>query len=901
MQNQKFSELIDQELKNKVRTVKDLARFIQKRGNYPSYSILLGAGASVTSNIASGGQLVSNWRKEIYDDIYDGLPEKKAQTDSDIINYLSKHQSIWYNPQNEYSSLFERKFDLPSQRRRFVESLVDNKKPSIGYYYLINLINSGMFNTIFTTNFDDLLNEAFYHFSDTRPHVCAHDSSIGSLSVLSSRPKVIKLHGDYLFDDIKNTLRETESLEHNTKEKFIEFSKDYGLIIVGYSGQDRSIMDVLNYLLQQEEYLKNGIYWCFREDDEIPHEVRKILWKDKVYCVKIDGFDQLFAELNSNLNIPLKQFIEKNTLKIDQCINSFLQDDFSLNNNEYIRKDLIKFREKSNNQNISDLIAKINENNKNMDLSSLDFKKILEIESFKSANNFDKALSLIDKYLNQLDISLLSHELNSFQENLILNKIDCLSKLGKTNESITIVESLINYDKYNFKYQVKKISLLNDDSEKINYLLSIYENFPNSIVIKNDLCRMYIKNFNNKKSEPKSLKITQCIEIINKSIDSNNGLDNAAYFIKIQLLNIQRDICNRLKKQAAERKKNDDEYHIEVKNLIKSMLEKNPKHSQVIDSIIEYLSKIDDFEIFNEYLNKIIKQIENCSIKQKNYILKNISQMLGSRNILEKSCADKKILQISIDFFNNSDFESNIHFLMQKIYFTISKKISIFSIEDIFNICIKHNMLSEIASPLISTFGILNLKEKTDQIYNIMKENQENLSPFESSILHKNAELYLNGSKSKTFIDYVENSRNLAPNLKEYATKYTYDLLLAEKYNDIIQFVKNNKSLIESLSDENKAILKINEYTAYKNLNNKLDKDQVEILNTIISRSYSTEISICAKSLKDDPQAYTTLKQLIDMDYHFYYFCKEWPAISNVLKAQLDKHYHQEIKFAQVG
>ena len=101
-----------------------------------------------------------------------------------------------------------------------------------------------------------MLNEAFYHFSDVRPHVCAHDSSIGSLSVLSDRPKIIKLHGDYLFDDIKNTLKETESLENNTREKFIEFSKDYGLIIVGYSGQDRSIMDVLNYLVQQEEYLK---------------------------------------------------------------------------------------------------------------------------------------------------------------------------------------------------------------------------------------------------------------------------------------------------------------------------------------------------------------------------------------------------------------------------------------------------------------------------------------------------------------------------------------------------------------------------------------------------------------------------------------------------------------------
>lgn len=36
------------------------------------------------------------------------------------------------------------------------------------------------------------------------------------------------------------------------KNKFIEFSKDYGLIVVGYAGNDRSIMDILSYLLKKK-------------------------------------------------------------------------------------------------------------------------------------------------------------------------------------------------------------------------------------------------------------------------------------------------------------------------------------------------------------------------------------------------------------------------------------------------------------------------------------------------------------------------------------------------------------------------------------------------------------------------------------------------------------------------
>src|SRR5262249_27380890 len=154
------------------------------------------------------------------------------------------------------------------------------KQPSLGYAYLIRLIEKHFFNTVFTTNFDDLLNEAFHQFSDERPIVCAHDSSIMSVTVTSKRPKIVKLHGDYLFDDIKSTVRETESLEENTKSKFTEFAKDHGLVVVGYSGHDRSVMDVLHALLKRDEYLKHGIYWCLRPGDTVSEELTKLLWKD---------------------------------------------------------------------------------------------------------------------------------------------------------------------------------------------------------------------------------------------------------------------------------------------------------------------------------------------------------------------------------------------------------------------------------------------------------------------------------------------------------------------------------------------------------------------------------------------------------------------------------------------
>ena len=315
------------ELRHKEKKISDLVRFLSIRcDETPNYSLLMGAGCSITSGIKSGTQLINDWKKEIieYADDYD------TSITSD--EYFEKQN--WFDERNPYSSLFEKRYDLQRQRRAFVENEVANKNPSIGYAYLVKLIENNYFNAIFTTNFVDLLNEAFYRFSNVRPVVCAHDSAITSITVTSKRPKIIKLHGDYLFEDIKSTLRETESLEGNMKNKFIEFSKDYGLIVVGYAGNDRSIMDILSFLLKKEEFFKNGIYWCIRKGDEnISDDLKKLLWKDKVFFIQIEGFDELMAELNKRLN--------KGVLPIDNAILSSehqIKLIKSLTSNEYVEK-----------------------------------------------------------------------------------------------------------------------------------------------------------------------------------------------------------------------------------------------------------------------------------------------------------------------------------------------------------------------------------------------------------------------------------------------------------------------------------------------------------------------------------------------------------------------------------
>jgi len=263
----------------------------------PQFALFLGAGASVTSGVKPSKQMVSDWRRKLFAS-YKGA--------DDYSTWLSKQD--WFEAENEYAILFELVYDQPSQRRAYIEKAIIKANPSWGYAYYVSLMESKLFNVTFTTNFDDLLNNACYSFSNTlRPMVCSHDSAVSSVRVVSERPKIIKLHGDYLYDSIKNTSTELQSLEANTRDKFVEFAKQYGLIVLGYAGCDQSIMDMLDVLVRSENYFRNGIYWCIRKGTCPGRRLQQILRNDRVFWTEIDGFDEFVADLSRASGIGLPQ------------------------------------------------------------------------------------------------------------------------------------------------------------------------------------------------------------------------------------------------------------------------------------------------------------------------------------------------------------------------------------------------------------------------------------------------------------------------------------------------------------------------------------------------------------------------------------------------------------------
>lgn len=287
------------------------------QANRREFALFLGAGASISSGVPSGGAMVQEWRQMKFDDLAsDAEKHELATADrsgvADLVNaWCRRRQFTWFDQEHEYSALFQEMYPERRSRQRYIESKVEGAFPSWGYLYLASIVSKGYFNVAFTTNFDDLVNDALAIYLRMNPVVCAADSEVMSISITSDRPKIIKLHGDYLFERLKNTVEELEQLDPNMERKFREFAKDCGVVVLGYGGRDRSIMRVVEELLGDDEMFPLGVYWGVRRERDGTFrpasrvEELATRFAKHFHLFECPDFDGFMVRLHSTLKLEL--------------------------------------------------------------------------------------------------------------------------------------------------------------------------------------------------------------------------------------------------------------------------------------------------------------------------------------------------------------------------------------------------------------------------------------------------------------------------------------------------------------------------------------------------------------------------------------------------------------------
>ncbi|MBL0235584.1 MAG: hypothetical protein IPQ02_02915 [Saprospiraceae bacterium] len=91
------------------------------------------------------------------------------------------------------------------------------------------------------------------------------------------------------------------------KNALIPILRNFNLLVIGYGGNDGSLMDYLNSIESQN---RKAIYWCIRNDDEINNKINNLLG-EKDFLVKIKGFDELMISLNDVLEYKIFENLDQ--------------------------------------------------------------------------------------------------------------------------------------------------------------------------------------------------------------------------------------------------------------------------------------------------------------------------------------------------------------------------------------------------------------------------------------------------------------------------------------------------------------------------------------------------------------------------------------------------------------
>jgi NAD-dependent SIR2 family protein deacetylase len=284
----------------------------------PRIAWLLGAGASAAAGVPTAFQATWDWKSRIF------ATEKNVRRDRlDLANPLVRRQIQRHFDQqdgspaegsdDEYSYYFERAYPRAEDRRAYIDQMIALGKPAYGHFALAALMSLNKVGVVWTTNFDRVIEDAAARVAGRTGMltVATIDSAQIAQDALRDQrlPLLVKLHGDYQSDRLKNITTELQAQDGTLREALRRASARYGLAVVGYSGRDASVMEALRQGLDEPGGYAAGIYWFIRSQDQ-PAPVVEALITDaqakgiSAQLIRFDTFDDLVGRLLTPHRLP---------------------------------------------------------------------------------------------------------------------------------------------------------------------------------------------------------------------------------------------------------------------------------------------------------------------------------------------------------------------------------------------------------------------------------------------------------------------------------------------------------------------------------------------------------------------------------------------------------------------
>lgn len=287
-------------------TVRELASILGPQ-NEARPTLLLGAGASFSSGVPLADESVKRIARRYYAERISGSTLPEQVKTSEWLAWLA--ELPWFIRDaarlSENFPLVIKHLLTPQAYRQKVllDLIASDGEIGGGYRHIADLVLRGLVGTILTTNFDICLPRAL---NDKRPHIRhVAEANRGPDDFrefdIFNRAQIVWLHGKAEQYTDKNLTEEVQQLDPKLVGILLPLLQSTPLIVVGYRGAEPSIMKCLLGDAGDLAF-KKGIFWCHRGGDLHPNveALQRRLGSNFKLC-EIDGFDELFADLDTKL------------------------------------------------------------------------------------------------------------------------------------------------------------------------------------------------------------------------------------------------------------------------------------------------------------------------------------------------------------------------------------------------------------------------------------------------------------------------------------------------------------------------------------------------------------------------------------------------------------------------
>jgi tetratricopeptide (TPR) repeat protein len=268
------------------------------------FCFILGAGASQQSDIPAGAAMAREWLETLHrQENFENLPLEQWAT----AERLGIPDFDLQDLARFYPELYARRFqERPEDGFAFLETKMEGKEPSFGYSVLAYILAETHHKILITTNFDNLAADALSIHSSTFPVVVSHDSLADYARVALRRPLIAKVHGSLGFAP-KSCPEELQCLPGQWQSALTRILERYTPIVVGYNGNDGSLMGALELL---PDGVPDTVFWCFRDAQDRPQEslartprrLHEFVARKRGRFIPIHGFDEMMLLLHRQLS-----------------------------------------------------------------------------------------------------------------------------------------------------------------------------------------------------------------------------------------------------------------------------------------------------------------------------------------------------------------------------------------------------------------------------------------------------------------------------------------------------------------------------------------------------------------------------------------------------------------------